>query len=198
MSRTNPNTAMSGDTTDRDASGRTDRTQSDSEPAEVTHAPPRLIQAVAGAAAGVGVATAAPFALLALPFGLGGLLVFAIALTVSTSIPWMTMGAGLIAVGALIAGAYGVVPPELLLLSIGSTVIAWDAGQHAIVLGEQLGREPDSRRLQLTRVAVTVLVVGLGSTAAYLAYLVGQGGRPASAVTVSLLGIFFAAWLLRR
>lgn len=170
----------------------------DAERIEVDHAPPRLSQLVGVAAALLGTALTALFAPLAIPFGISGAVIFAASLLVTYSTRWLTIGTALILVGAMISGAFGVMTPELLLLAVGATLVGWDAGQHGIVVGDQLGRQTKSQRNQLVHVAATVLVVALISVFSYLVYLLGSGGRPGPAVATVVLGIVLTAWLFRR
>ena len=164
---------------------------------EVVHAPPKLIQAIALAAALVGVGLTAPFTVLAMPFGFAGFVIVAASLYYTYSRGWLTIGIGLILVGALITGAYGVLPPELWLVGIGATIIAWDAGQHGMVIGDQLGRQAQSKRNQLVHVAATTLLIGIVSTFVYLVSLIGGSGRPASAVALVVVGVILLAWVFR-
>lgn len=159
--------------------------------------PPRLIQGVAGGAAVVGTALAAPFATLSVPFGIAGLVIVLASVFVTYSVGWLTLGIGLILAATLISGVFGVLPAELLLVSLGATILAWDSGKHGIVLGQQLGRQTHSRRNQVVHVTANTLVIGLISTFVYLVYLFGGDGRPASAVSVVVIGLIMMAWVLR-
>lgn len=164
---------------------------------EVEHAPPRLSQVVSVAAALVAVALTAPFAILAAPFGIGGLVMVAVSLFSRYSRGWLTAGVGMILFGSLITGGYGTLPAELLLIAVGAALVAWDTGQNGIVLGEQLGRQALSQRIQLVHLAATSIVVGVASAFAYVVFLLGAGGQPASAVAVAVIGIVLLTWTLR-
>lgn len=164
----------------------------------VEHAPPRLSQGIGVGAALLGVVLSVPFAVLAIPFGVAGLLITAASLLVTYSRGWLTLGTGMILVGILLTGAYGAVPPELLLVAIGATIISWDAGQHGLVIGEQVGRQSPSHRNLGVHVAATTLVIGMVSALGYLVYLIGGSGRPASAVSVAVVGVVLTAWLFRN
>lgn len=165
---------------------------------EIDHAPPRLSQGIGVGAALIGMVLSAPFALLAIPFGLAGLIITSGSLLVTYSRGWLTLGTGTILVGILVTGAYGALPPELLLAAIGATIVSWDAGQHGLVVGDQVGRQSRTRRNVVVHVASTTLAVGLVSAFGYLVFLVGGSGRPASAVSVAVVGLVLTAWLFRN
>lgn len=167
-------------------------------PVAVEHAPPRESQGIALGAAVVGAALTTPFALLALPFGLAGVVVFAGGLIVTNSRGWLTIGTALVLIGTILTGAYGAVPAELMLVGVTATVLAWDVGQHGIGLGQQLGADTRIRRALFVHTAISTVVLGSISTVVYLISLVGPGGRPAPAVAVAVIGIVAAAWMLRN
>lgn len=170
----------------------------DSPGVAVDNGPLRPLQAVSILSAVVAAATTTPFTTLSLPFGVAGVFVLVGSITVRASVGWLTAGVGLIGTGAIVAGGFGVVPPAVFVLAVGAVAVAWDAGQYGIVLGEQLGRQAPSRRLQLVHVASTVLVVTVAGGVAYFGYLFGSGGRPGAAVALVVLGAVGAAWVFRR
>ena len=168
------------------------------EPVEIDMRPPRAGQAIALVAALVGVGLSAPFTVLSIPFGLAGLALAAMALTYKPSSGWFTIGVALMFAGALISGGFGVLPPEVMLLAIGSIIVSWDAGQHAVSLGNQIGRQTRSHRNQLVHSAATVLAVTIASGALFVVFAIGGDGHPAPAVALIIIGIVLAAWLLRK
>jgi len=167
------------------------------EPVDVEHAPPRLTQFVAAGGAILGAALTAPFVLLALPFGIAGATIVAASAFLVQSRGWLTVGTGLVLVGTVVTGVYGAVPPALMLASVGATILGWDVGQHGIVIGEQLGRSPRSRRIQVVHAATSAIVIGGISAVAYLVYLFAGDGRPAQAVALVVLGVIVLAWVFR-
>jgi len=167
------------------------------EPVDVEHAPPRLTQFVAAGGAVLGAALTAPFVLLALPFGLAGAAIATTSAFLTHSRGWLTLGTGLVLVGAIITGTYGAVPPSLMLVSIGAAVLGWDVGQYGIVVGEQLGRQTRSRRIQVIHAATSAVVIGVISAVAYLVYLFAGSGRPAQAVALVVLGVIVLGWVFR-
>jgi hypothetical protein len=179
------------------AANASDAGSGEEERLEIEHAPPRLSQGIAGGAALIGALLAASFATLAIPFGLAGLAITAASILVVHSVGWLSLGTALILVASLISGAYGVLGPELMLIAVGATLLAWDAGQHGIVIGKQLGRQTRSRRPQIVHVAASAFVIGLLSSLAYLIYLFAGSGHPAPAVSIIVVGVLILAWGLR-
>jgi|GEM_PF-1479970 len=166
-------------------------------PVTIERAPPRWSQFVALGAGVVGALLTTPFALLALPFGLAGIVVLAGGLFLTHSRRWISVGTALVLVGTIISGAYGAVSIELALIGVTASVLAWDVGHHGIGIGEQLGRETRSKRTQLVHTAVSAVVLGTVSMVAYTVSLVAAGGRPVSAVALVVAGIVVVAWLFR-
>lgn len=169
----------------------------DNGPVVIDHAPPRLSQIVASGAGLVGAGLTAPFALLALPFGLAGVVMVATSLFVAESRRWLSVGVALIFAGTLISGAFGAVQPELMLLSVTSTILAWDIGHQAFSLGDQLGRNTPTRRLEITHMATSAVALGVVSFVAYFVFLFSGDGRPAPAVALLVLGIVVMGWMFR-
>lgn len=98
--------------------------------------------------------------------------------------------------GVLLAGLVGA-SAEALLFAMVATVSTWDVGENAINVGEQLGREADTRRLELTHVATgTVFGAGVAGVG-YAVYEVSTGGQPASAVALLLVGAVLLISTLR-
>lgn len=165
---------------------------------DVIHDPPRLSQGIAVAAALFGIIVTAPFTALSVLLGISGGVIIAAGVLYSHSTGWLTLGTAIALLGAVTAGAYGVVPIEFMLIGVTALVVAWDVGQHGISLGRQIGRQADTRRTELVHAASTVLVLGVFSTLAYLVHQSGLRDRPAPAVAVVIIGIVLMMWLLRR
>lgn len=168
------------------------------EPVDVVHAPPRLTQGVAIVAAFFGAVLSGAFVPLAIPFNLAGFVMFTASITIRNSSRWLAGGIGLILFGTLFTGAYGVLPPELMILAVGMTLVAGDAGQHGLVLGEQLGRQARSYRTQIVHLAGTVFVIGFSGLLVSAVFLIAGDGRPAPAVVIAVVGILFSAWIFRN
>lgn len=198
--QTQDDAVVTGEADDRDGRGEAeDLTLEEERPeqVEVDHRPSRLTQGVSVASALVGALFSAPFATLAIPFGLAGVVMVAGSMVTVYSIKWLTLGTAMILVGALVSGAFGALPSEIMLLAVGAAVLGWDAGQHGIVVGRQLGRQTRTRRAELVHVAASALVIGVASAFVYLVYLVGAGGQPGPAVALLVIGVLLLTWLLR-
>lgn len=165
--------------------------------ATVNHGPSRRMQVFTIGGALLATLLTAPFTPLAMPFGLAGLVMISGSLLRTYSLGWLTVGTAMILCGALISGAYGVLPPELMVLAVGTAIVAWDAGQHGIVIGEQLGRQAPTRRNELVHVAGSSLAVGLISACLYTVFLLGEGGQPGPAVALLVLGTLILAMTLK-
>ncbi|MFA1610317.1 DUF7519 family protein [Halobellus rubicundus] len=105
-------------------------------------------------------------------------------------------GAGFL-LAILLAGSRGAAPEPLLLATLGA-VLAWDLGEFAVDVGEQLGREADTDRLLLVHAAVSLLVGVAGAGTAYGVSLAVGGGQPTSAVVFLLVGVVVLVAALRR
>lgn len=151
----------------------------------------RLLGVGAGAAA---LAVSAAYATVGGLVALAALLLVVAGL-VSSSHRFVTVGAAALLGAVLYAGLEGA-PAGALLVGVAACVFAWDAGGFAIDLGAQLGREADTRRVELLHAlgsaAVAVATAGTG----YAVYLVAAGGQPVAALLLLLLaGVLLAAAL---
>ncbi len=163
---------------------------------EVVRAPTRVGSAVAVVAAGLCLAVLAVATPLgAAPAVVGLALVAGGVVTGRRST--LTGGATLLLLGALFAastGALALYP----LLAAALALVAWDAGENAIGLGEQLGRAARTTHAELTHV-VASSVVGLGTAVgAFFLYRVARGGRPLPALVLLLIAAVVLTTLLRR
>ncbi|ADQ68126.1 hypothetical protein C499_15570 [Halogeometricum borinquense DSM 11551] len=99
----------------------------------------------------------------------------------------VTLGATALFLGIVYAGVLGGVA-ELLLLGTLGAVVSWDAGEYAIGVGEQLGRDADTTRLTVVHSAATLLVGIAGTAVVYAVFLAVGGGQPVAALVLVLLG----------
>lgn len=109
----------------------------------------------------------------------------------------VTLGAAAVLTGLLAGGIDGV-PPVPMLASVTATVLAWDAGHHAIGIGDQLGREATTIRAELPHVGGTVLVGLVAGAGSYAVFRVGPSGQPAAAVIAMLFGAVLLLATLQR
>ena len=68
------------------------------------------------------------------------------------------LGAGGVFVGVVLAGFFQRASLFLLFVLTIGTVLAWDAGEHAVGVGQQVGRRASTWRLELTHLFGTALV----------------------------------------
>lgn len=99
----------------------------------------------------------------------------------------VSYGAGAILIGVATAGvqdggASVLVPCTLLAL------LAWDSGRYGITVGEQLGREAETVRLELTHAALNLGIGTAAVTTGYLVYLAVAGGQSVIALALLLVG----------
>lgn len=104
--------------------------------------------------------------------------------------------AGLFA-AVLLAGGAGA-PPIRMLVAAGTAVLAWDAGEHGIGLGEQLGTAATMARTQLTHTGVTAFVGTVVAVVGYVVYEIARSGQPTTAVVLLLLAALLFTFLLDR
>lgn len=142
--------------------------------------------AVAGGVGPVGVAFA----------GLGALLV--VAGLAAWRRPLVLVGAAATAGAVLYAGATGLGTPSVLAAGAGA-VVAYDLGENALSLREQVGDAAPTARVELLHAVGSVV---LATTAAALGYAVFRATDTAglgstSGVVALLSGSALLAWLLR-
>lgn len=99
----------------------------------------------------------------------------------------VTTGAFGLFIAAILAGVQRA-PVLPVLTSVTLAVVAWDIGGNAISIGEQLGRDAETTRIEIVHsvasLTVGVVTAGIG----YAIYWVGTGGQPVAAVVFLVLG----------
>lgn len=98
----------------------------------------------------------------------------------------VSVGAVALLGGVLVAGVAGASTGSLL-VGVGATVFAWDAGGTSIDLGAQLGRAADTRRLEIVHAAASAGVATASAAVGYAVFLVMAGGQPVTALLLLLL-----------
>ncbi|MCU4742424.1 DUF7519 family protein [Natronoglomus mannanivorans] len=166
------------------------------EAVDVDHSPTRVSSLAAVAAALIAALTSAPFAVLAVPLGFGGLAILASGLFGEPSRARVTLGAAGLFLSVLVAGGFGT-PAEVLLISMIGTLLAWDLGQHAIGLGEQVGSHSKTQRNEIVHASLSAMVAAISAAIGYLVFATAGGGRPVSALILLLVAVVFFAWALR-
>lgn len=121
----------------------------------------------------------------ALVVAAAGMLAFAAGIVRGTR-GWLAVGAIGLFAGMLLAALVGT-PAPWVLGGAAATLVAWDLGEHAIGLGEQLGRDATTRRQELVHVGsslgVGVVAVGVALAASRLPV----GSLPLPAFVLGLL-----------
>jgi len=163
---------------------------------EITRRPTRLSSAVALVAGLLSVVTAAPYSGIALAVAGLGFAVLTAGVAVGSR-PLVTVGPIGLFTGAVAAGAEAA-PVASTLFSILAAVLAYDFAATAVDLGAQLGREADTRRLELFRIGTTSFVGSVVAVVSYFVYALGTGGQPLSAVVALLLAVVVLFVALRR
>lgn len=100
--------------------------------------------------------------------------------------PAVDVAALILFVGVLVGG-FGGGSVEATLVGTVGCVVAWDLGQCAIDLGEQLGREADTTRLEAVHVVSSTLIGLVTVSVGYALYVVAADGQPAAALVFLLL-----------
>lgn len=153
---------------------------------EITRRPPRVSIAVALAAATVAVGIVAAVDSVALGLAALGLPAFAYGLF-RGSRRGVNAGTAAVLAGVLYAGWVGA-GPELLVLGSLAGLFAWDVGGNAVDVGEQLGREASTRRVELVHAAASLAVGSFTVAVGYGVFLAASGGQPVTALVFLLAG----------
>lgn len=134
--------------------------------------------------------------LLALLVGLFGLVLLAGSVFSLESRRGVSLGAFGIFTGVVTGGVFGT-PAQLLLPAMVATIVAWDVGHNAIVLGRQLGSGGFTRRLEFVHAGMSLLVGVTVAGIAYVLFAFSVEGVPAAGVILLLLATGFLAWSIR-
>lgn len=147
----------------------------------------------------VAAAVASLAALLAAPLG-GALLGAATAALAAGSLRrshrLLSWGAGIGVVGLAVAGYRGGSVEPLLVGGVGLAV-AWDAADHGLSVGEQVGRAARTRRNVAVHAGATLLAGALSVGVVYGVYRAAAGSQPVAALALLLFGAVALASALR-
>jgi hypothetical protein len=188
-------TASGADGGDSGADGEGDDGEDELAGREIDRRPTPLSAVLALAAASV-VAIAASVGSTA-GGALAGLGVVALAPAVVAGYPRLVDGGALALLGGVALGGSGNAPELWLLVATVAAVVAWDAGQTAISLGGQLGRDASTARAEVAHSAATVAIGTTTAGVAYVVYLFAGGSRPLSGVVVLLVAVAILLGALR-
>jgi len=126
------------------------------------------------------------------PAALGTVLVAVGAIRGSRTL--VTTGGATLYAGVLAGGLTG--DPLGALIGAALAFVAWDVAEHGIGVGEQLGREADTRRLETTHATASTAVGLTGVGVGYGAYAVAWSGVASAAPALFILGALLLTWAL--
>lgn len=149
---------------------------------EIARRPTVASSVAAAVAVLVAVLAAGSQAASALGFAAVGGLVFAVGLALGRHRA-VDVGA-LVVLFGIVAGGLEATAVEPMIVAAVALVVAWDLANGAIALGNQLGREAETRRLEAVRASSSLLVGLLSGTVGYAAYVFGGSGQPVAAVAL--------------
>ncbi|SIQ88917.1 hypothetical protein SAMN05421858_0703 [Haladaptatus litoreus] len=185
--------------TKSNATDATTETDAETEPkpqtAEIDRSPARVSQLLAIIAASVALGTSAFFGNVGLVGGALGLVLVALGV-VRGSRRLVTSGSFALLAGVL-SGGLAAAPPELMIPGTMATVLAWDFGEQAINVGEQLGREADTQTLEIMHAAASTVIAISAGGVGYGMYLLGSGGQPMTALVFLLIAALALTSALR-
>lgn len=151
----------------------------------VDHGPARLSGAVSASGALLTASAVGWYSLDAFGVAAVGAVVVVAGLVLDRRVCLVGGAVGLVA-GVLLGGIRGA-PVWALLVGVSGAVVAWDAGDTALVLGRQLGTQARTRRVELVHLAGTLLTASLAAGVGYGVYRVATGGQPVAALLLLLL-----------
>lgn len=105
-------------------------------------------------------------------------------------------GAATLAVGVAVAGIEGA-PPVPLVVAAAATVAAWDVGENAISVGEQLGRAADTRRAELVHAGATGSVAAGTAVVGVVGFRLTTSSQPVTTVAVLVVAVVALTAALR-
>lgn len=162
---------------------------------DVDCGPTRLSSVVAGVAGAFTVSVVGAYSWAALAVGVAGLVSLVVGLFAGRHSA-VTLGSAGLFVGVLLAGI-GEVPAFVLLVGAVGAVLAYDSATTAQSLGEQVGRDAPTTRLELVRLSATTFV-GVGAVGvAYGGYTLAAGGDSLTALVFLLFAAVLIASALR-
>ncbi|OVE85182.1 hypothetical protein B2G88_07315 [Natronolimnobius baerhuensis] len=151
----------------------------------LTHKPTLLSSGVALVAAVVATAVAGLASTTGLGFGAVGALAIGAGLATGGR-TFVDVGAVAVFFGVVVAGLEATVVGPTVFGTI-AVVLAWDLAHTAIDIGEQLGRETQTRRLEAVAIVSSLLVGLLAGAIGYAVFIAGAGGQPVAMVVLLLL-----------
>lgn len=126
--------------------------------------------------------------------GLVGLLIVGLAvipLRGSGSRTLLELGTGLVFLSILATGLFRAVGIVGLVTATVATVVAWDVGEHGISIGEMLGRQARTTRIEATHAVSSVAVGLLAVGATLVTRSVASGGLSLAGFVIAVLAMLF-------
>lgn len=151
----------------------------------IPRAPARLSSWGSVLAAFVALGTSGFYSWPALAVGSVGLLLLAVGIVRGANSA-VTLGAFGLFVGGIIAGVQSA-PVVPILISVTFSVLAWDVGASAISIGNQLGRDADTRRIEAVHMTASGVVGVVTAGVGYGLYQTGTGEQPVAALVFLLI-----------
>ena len=151
----------------------------------IDRSPARLSGRIAAGVGVIAVVASGSYSWSALACGLLGLALVGLGL-VRGSRSGVTAGAVGLFVGALVAGAGGA-PALAVALGVAAAVVTWDVGTNAIDVGDHLGREARTRRIEAVHAAASISVGVVTTGIGYGIYRATAAGQPLAALVLLLI-----------
>jgi hypothetical protein len=157
---------------------------------------PTYLSSALALGAGAVATTAGTYSVVGLAGCVAGVLVLAAGLATGRQ-ALVTLAGGTL-VGGVLVGVAGGAPALAALVGVAAALLAFDFGSTAVGLGEQLGREAPTLRLELVH-AVASTLVGLGFVfGGFAIHEIAAGGQPTSAVFGLALAVVVLLAALRH
>lgn len=109
---------------------------------------------------------------------------------------FVTLGGGALFLAVVFAGTAGL-DTRYALLAAAAAVVAYDAGEHAVSLGHDVGQDGHFGTALFVHVAITAAVALVVAAFSYAIYEYGPGSLPVGALVALLGGGVLLAYTLR-
>lgn len=163
---------------------------------DVEHSPALFSGALAVVSGVIAVVASGFTSVLALLFGVLGVVGLATGIFGLHSRRGVVVSSGLLFVAVLVSGLLGN-STEMLLAGTIATILALDLGQNAVSIGRQLSDATYTRRGEFVHAAASVVVGVLVAGLGYGIYLVSADGQPIGALVLLLLAAVLLIWSFR-
>ncbi|MFP9059967.1 hypothetical protein ACLI4R_05480 [Natrialbaceae archaeon A-chndr2] len=122
-------------------------------------------------------------------FGLVGLGLLALGLHRGVRLG-VDLGGGILFISVVLGGLQGLSPEASVIGAVG-TLLAWDLANSAVELGEQLGRETVTGRLEAAHIVTSLAVGLLSATVGYGVFVFSGAGYSLGVVVLLILAVVF-------